>query len=147
MIKFKAGLENGGALYGFGLSKRNLRLLQEGMPIIFDFKELDTPGRWGIVCYSARFDVFAMRQLQHSLYRWLNNNGHDFKKQPIEDLRAFYLDKPTLLKLEKGMTFCLTEEISHPNDKQIFFSGKDEKTMQSAMQDMIGEHTKVIDKL
>ena len=36
MIKFKAG-----NLYGFGLSKRNLELLQKGMPICAEFEGIE----------------------------------------------------------------------------------------------------------
>ncbi len=134
MIKFTASLQNGGNLYGFGLTETNLNRLEfNNEPIFFDFGYAGTPKLFGLILYFGEFE--APEQIAA--------NVDVVKEQCIpffdetrgvtgETLRVFFLAKSVMQKMRNTplWAFDAQIEITNPNDKQLIFAGRTEQELE-----------------
>ncbi|MDX2215462.1 MAG: hypothetical protein SFY66_19520 [Oculatellaceae cyanobacterium bins.114] len=86
MIKFTAQKEDGGTLYGFGLSEANLNRLQfNDEPIFFDFGYANHPNLFGLIMYCHEYstpEAIAMARDNEKLLQ-LIDESQKFLKQKL----------------------------------------------------------------
>lgn len=137
MIKFVAnGTE--GSLYGFGLSEGNLNRLQFNQePIFFSFEYAGVPELFGLVFYMSQFkepiDIFNNPEsVQEFCVPFLD----DARGITVDALRVFPLAQSVMQKFRSTpfWGFEAKMQITHPGDRQMFFSGRTNEEIEEYFQ-------------
>lgn len=139
MIKFTAALQNGGTLYGFGLAEANLNRLEfNDEPIFFDFGYASHPEMFGLILYMGEFrepaEIAANPETVGKRCIPLLDEKHGVT---VETLRVFPIAK-SIMETLRGIplwSFQAHIEVTHPNDLQLFFSGRTEQELEQYFQD------------
>lgn len=148
MIKFTGDLQNGGTLYGFGLSEANLNRLEfNDEPIFFDFGYNGNPELFGLIFYLGEFkepaDIAANPDAVSQRCIPFLNERHGVT---VETLRVFPVAKSIMQTFRSTplWSFQAHIEITNPNDLQLFFSGRTEQELEQYFQNagLIGSRTK-----
>lgn len=138
MLKFFARLQNGGGLYGFGLSEFNLNRLEfNDEPIFFDFGYVGHPNLFGLILYFGNFndpiEVAAnVEAVQEKCMPFIDPN----RGVTGETLRVFPICKSIMQALRSTplWSFEARVEIANPNDMQLFLSGRTEQELEEFFQ-------------
>lgn len=148
MIKFTGGLQNGGTLYGFGLSESNLNRLEfNDEPIFFDFEYAEHPELFGLIFYMGEFkepaDIAANLDAVSQRCIPFLDAKHGVT---VETLRVFPISKSIMQTFRETplWSFQAHIEIINPNDLQLFFSGRTEQELEQYFQNagLVGSQTK-----
>lgn len=149
MIKFTARMDNGGTLYGFGLTETNLnRLVFNKEPIFFSFDYAGYSNLFGLILY---FDCSTPEELE---IETVQNACLPFLSQKhgvtVENLRVMALTKSIVDQFRETPFWQYTTNILifHPEDVQMIFAGRDEKMIEEYMKKagLISSKTKRINK-
>lgn len=149
MIKFTGPMENGGTLYGFGLSESNLnRLVFNEEPIFFSFDYAGHPHLFGLILY---FDCPTPEELNIETVQdaclpfLLTERG-----VTVDTLRVISLTKSIVNKFRETPYWQFNTKIliTHPEDIQMVFAGPDEQAIEKYMRQsgLISPKTKRISK-
>lgn len=135
MIKFLAGNPAGRRVFGFGLSEANLNRMQfNNEPLFFDFGYAGNPELFGLILYVGDFDTPEQihANLEQVKQRALPAFNLGRGVSP-ESLRMFVLSRDIVEKFRQipfwGFNTAL--EITHPEDQQLFFSGRTEQDIEA----------------
>ncbi len=134
MLKFTAELQNGGNLYGFGLSETNLNRLEfNDEPIFFDFGYASHPELFGLILYFGEFEkpeqiAANIDAVKHRCIPFINQK---YGVTP-ETLRVFPLAKSIMEKLRNTRLWAFDAqiEITNPSDKQLILAGRTEQELE-----------------
>lgn len=139
MIKIAAGLQNGGSLYGFGLSEANLNRLEfNNEPIFFDFGYAGIPKLFGLILYFGEFakpEEIAVNPdaVKERCIPFVN------EKRGVtgETLRVFPIAKSIMETFRSTPFWCFQAhiEITNSSDIQLFFSGRTEQELEQWFRD------------
>lgn len=134
MIKFTGAMQNGGTLYGFGLSEGNLNRLEfNDEPIFFDFGYTGHPELFGLIFYMGEFgepsDIAANPEEVGKRCIPFFDEAHGVT---VESLRVFPIAKSIMQTLRSipMWSFQAHIEITNSNDMQLFFSGRTEQELE-----------------
>jgi hypothetical protein len=134
VIKFTALLQNGGNLYGFGLSEANLNRLEfNDEPIFFDFGYAGHPELFGLILYFGEFEEPAEIAANADA---VNDHCIPFidEKRGVtaETLRVFPIAKRIMRELRGTplWSFQAKIHITNPSDMQMFLSGRTEHELE-----------------
>ena len=139
MLKVVAELQAGGSLYGFGLSETNLNRLEfNNEPIFWNFGYASHPKLFGLILYLGEFaepeDIAANPDVVRDRCIPFLNEAYGVT---TETLRIFPLSSRIMKEL-RGTPFGCFESyvaIAHPNDVQLFFSGRTEQELEQHFRD------------
>jgi hypothetical protein len=131
MLKFTAELQNGGNLYGFGLSEANLNRLQfNDEPIFFDFGYAGHPKLFGLILYFGEFEqpeeiATNIDAVQRRCIPFISQEHGATGKT----LRVFPMANSIVQKLRNTpfWAFETQNEITNSSDKQWFLAGRTER--------------------
>jgi hypothetical protein len=149
MIKFTGQMDNGGTLYGFGLSESNLnRLVFNQEPIFFSFDYAGHPHLFGLILY---FDCptpekLGLEAVQHACLPFLSpKHGVTVDTLRVMALTKSIVDQFRATPFWQHSTKIL---ITHPEDIQTIFTGPDEQAIEEYMRGagLVGPKTKRISK-
>jgi hypothetical protein len=127
MIKFTGSIDDGGTLYGFGLTEANLnRLVFNQEPIFFDFGYAGLPHLFGLILY---FDCpapedLSLETVQAAVIPFLDSA----RGVTVNTLRLMALTK-SIVDQFRAVPFWQHSTkiaIAHENDVEMIFSGPDE---------------------
>lgn len=139
MLKCVAELKDGGNLYVFGLSETNLNRLQFNQePIFFDFGYMGNPNLFGLILYFDAFnepiEILANPDVVSECCAPFINEKHGVNGNT---LRVFPIAKRIMgeFRTTQFWAFKTQVEITHPNDVQLFFSGRTEEEIEQHFRD------------
>ncbi|MCC5636335.1 hypothetical protein LC593_10785 [Nostoc sp. CHAB 5844] len=134
MLKFTAELQDGGNLYGFGLTETNLNRLEfNDEPILFSFDFIGHPDIYALIFYLG-FKFKKPEDIAKNI-DFVENCCASFAREKgisPEALRIFPIAKTVMQKLRDTPLWGFDNvkvEITHPNDKQLIFSGRTEQEL------------------
>lgn len=137
MIKCLARLNQGGNLYVFGLTEANLNRMEFNQePIFFDFGYADHPEQFALIHYFPQFaepkDVEA-----ETLIRFCSRLIDEKRGVTFETLRVFPIAQSVMQQFRSTPFWSLDARcpITSPNDKQLFFAGQDEQSIEKYLVD------------
>lgn len=148
MLKCLAEIKDGGNLYMFGLPETNMNRLQfKNEPIFFDFGYAGNPKLFGLILYFEEFreidEIMANPDAVKQRCLPFVSDRHGVNG---ETLRVFPIAKRIMEEL-RATPYCYFQtqiEIAHPNDVQLFFSGRTEQEIEQRFreQGLITDQTK-----
>jgi hypothetical protein len=137
VIKFTTKLDQGGHLYRFGLSETDLNRLEFNKePIFFDFGYAGYPHLFGVILYMSEYEepenvLPSMEQIKaRCLPLFEAEQG-----VTLETLRVFLIARSILSRCRSTFFhgFSVAIEISHPQDKQVFFAGRTDEEIAACL--------------
>lgn len=134
MIKFVAGREGGGNVYGFGLSEANLNRMEfNDEPVFFDFGYAGRSDLFGLFVYCR--ECPTPESIQANLAAVVETYVLPFFDEQRgvtpETLVFFPIAQNVMLKFRQTpyWAYDLHIKIADPRDIQMIFSGPDEEAM------------------